>query len=163
MDLPVLVNWNHMILVLVIAFFYLTYVFSRFIYVISTYRYFSTSYCWIILHCMDILFIYPSVDYLGYFHLLNTVTNALTLVYKFLCGCMFSILLGVCVCVCVRTRTHACVCVCVCVCVYKREREQVRSEIPVVHSYSVFNFLRSCQTIFKAAPFYVIKSNVWGF
>ena len=68
---------------------------------------------------MDILFIYPSVDYLGYFHLLNTVTNALTLVYKFLCGCMFSILLGVCVCVCVRARTHACVCVCVCI----REKE----------------------------------------
>ena len=105
---------------------------------------------------MDILFIYPSVDYLGYFHLLNTVTNALTLVYKFLCGCMFSILLGVCVCVCVCALAR----MRVCVCVYKREREQVRSEIPVVHSYSVFNFLRSCQTIFKAAPFYVIKSNV---
>ena len=35
MDLPILVKWNHIIHVLVTGFFYLTYLFSRFIYVVA--------------------------------------------------------------------------------------------------------------------------------
>ena len=87
------------------------------------------------------------MDYVACFHLLNTVNNAF----------------DICVHVSVRMYVFSslgCVCVRVCVCVCIREREQARSEIPVVHSYSVFNFLRSCQTIFKVAPFYISKSNV---
>ena len=73
----------------------------------STYRYFNTSYWWIILHCMDILClsIHQWTIWVVFTSWIPWIM-LLTFVYKFLCGCVFYSL-GVCVCVCVCVRERA--------------------------------------------------------
>lgn len=99
MDLPTLdisCKWNHIICV----FFYLASFSQHNIFKVHPwcrmYQYFFTSSGWIIFHCIDMShFVHSSVDaHLDCFHFWAIMRLLWMFMYKFLCGHMFSIILG---------------------------------------------------------------------